>query len=246
MVHSLLVLSLWVSSIDLRLKQKPPALFVEFRPDTENEEENRIFIDETTKRVKKQTRTQDMSDTKIHTKKLILPQDGSSANANVGEQLRSVSPTNENLFIPRSSSINPGMRQRLQTFLPSSIELGDMVALDTNQIQYSSFNRRISEKVVWAWANHILHAFEQMQRRKELGSTRKTWVTIVEVVMDKDGVVLSVNPLQLAGDSDMDYAPILAFQSAKNFPNPPDDLVGEDGYIRLKYSFLVNYNPSSR
>jgi hypothetical protein len=38
-----------------------------------------------------------------------------------------------------------------------------------------------------------------------------------------------------------DQAAIGAFTDVQIFPNPPKDLVQEDGYIHLKYGFTVNY-----
>ena len=82
-----------------------------------------------------------------------------------------------------------------------------------------------------------------MKATGRLGNQRRAWLTTVEVILDKDGNLVSTSPMQLAGDWDIDNAPIRAFKQAKNFPNPPPEMVEEDGYIRIRYKFLVYYNP---
>lgn len=232
--------------MDFRTEKEPPKLFVEFRDDPEAP-----LMAESTQRVEKQTRTRDINPANISSLQPPSQQSNPTTNSNkksssLGEQLRSINPTENDLFIPQTENINSGVRQRLQSFLPPELEIGDMVALNTDQNIYYSFYRRMAEKVVWPWAQNVVSGFERLKRRGELGGTNKSWITIIEVLLDKNGTVVAVEPLQLAGDGDMDSAPIRAFKMAKNFPNPPDEMVDEDGYIRIRYRFVVHYNPHMR
>lgn len=245
MVHALLVLSLKVSSMDLFEEKEPPKLYVEFREDPESPR-----MAESSQRVEKQTRTRDINPSAISSMQTPQQQANPTAEKNknagsLGEQLRSINPSEDDLFIPQTQpTLSSGVRQRLQSYLPPELEIGDMVALNTDQNIYYSFYRRMAEKVVWPWAQNVMTGFERLKRRGELGGASKSWVTIIEVLLDKNGAVIAVEPLQLAGDSDMDGAPIRAFKSAKNFPNPPTEMIDEDGYIRIRYRFIVHYNPS--
>ena len=247
MVHALLVLSLKVASMDLfTTEEEPPKLYVEFRDDPQQP-----MMSDATKRVEKQTRTRDINPTPITSMQPPEQQANPQTQKNkktdpIGEELRSINPSADDLFISQTQNLNSGVRQRLQSYLPPELEIGDMVALNTDQNIYYSFYRRMAEKVVWPWAQNVVQGFERLKHRGELGGTNKSWVTIIEVLLDKNGVVVAVEPLQLAGDSDMDNAPIRAFKVAKNFPNPPDEMVDDDGYIRIRYRFVVHYNPQSR
>jgi len=40
-----------------------------------------------------------------------------------------------------------------------------------------------------------------------------------------------------------DEAAVRAFAEARIFPNPPKEMVEEDGMIHLKYSFTVEFDP---
>ncbi len=246
MVHALLILSLIVSSSSFFKPKSEPKLFVEFRQDPQ-----KPMAAETSHRVEKQTRTREVTPTEISA--LQQPQSHNNMSSQsrtsadqLGQKLRSLSPSEDDVFIRQSPTMSSGLRQRLQSFLPPELEIGDMVALNTDQDIYYSFYRRMAEKVVWPWAQQVVNSFERMQARHELGSTRQSWVTIIEVLLDKNGAVIAVEPLQLAGQSDMDEAPVRAFRSAKNFPNPPHEMVDEDGTIHIRYRFTVHYNPQSR
>ncbi len=246
MVHALLLLSLKVISLNIPEEKAPPRLFVEFRDDPTSP-----VMAESSQRVEKQTRTRDINPSAITS--MQSPQQQANPTAkkddeksnSLGEQLRSINPSDDDLFISQTQpTLSSGIRQRLQSYLPPELEIGDMVALNTDQNVYYSFYRRMAEKVVWPWAQSVISGFERLKRRGELGPVSKSWVTIIEVLLDKNGAVIAVEPLQLAGDSDMDGAPIRAFKTAKNFPNPPLEMIDEDGYIRIRYRFLVHYNPS--
>ena len=101
----------------------------------------------------------------------------------------------------------------------------------------------MAEKVIWPWAQQVMGGFETLRAQGQLGGTRKAWVTIVEVLLDKSGSVVSIQPMQLSGTQEIDAAPTKAFKQAKNFPNPPHEMVEEDGYIHIRYKFIVYYNP---
>jgi outer membrane biosynthesis protein TonB len=40
-----------------------------------------------------------------------------------------------------------------------------------------------------------------------------------------------------------DASAVRAFQEAAVFPNPPQEMIQEDGFIHLKFAFTVNFRP---
>lgn len=141
---------------------------------------------------------------------------------------------------PVISSVSPPAA--LQSFLPPDIELGQVTALNTDQDIYYSFYRRMAEKVIWPWGQSVEQGVRKLREQGRLGGAQK-WITIVEVTLDPKGHVLNIQPLKLSGFWEIDQAPTLAFEQAKQFPNPPEGMLEEDGYIRIKYQFAVYYRP---
>lgn len=246
------VLYLLIELSNYKITEIPPKTetWLEFE-----DKKNIPLMAEKTKRVEKQTRTKMTSPAQISA--LQPPTKGSTLRSleNLKEQSYSQSEgkvdwqpttTNGDLFMQQAARASSNSVQQLQSYLPQELELGDMVALNTDQNLYYTFYRRMAEKIIWPWAQSVSVSFEKMKAQGQLGTSRKAWVTIVEVLLDKNGNVVSTQPLQLAGEWDMDSAPMNAFAAAKTFPNPPIEMVEEDGYIRIKYKFVVYYNPSNR
>lgn len=253
LVHLVLVLGLKVAGYEFKLEPEPIRQYVEFRS------EQTPLSAEETKRVEKETRTRDInpSDDEVRsveanrkpTPSRLQVQGQSPTNQNksdakgLGEKLRTLSPSENDIFMRPSSSATSGLKQQLQSFLPRDLEIGDIVALNSDQNLFFTFYRRMAEKVIWPWAQNVVGGFEKMKATGQLGSTSRAWITIIEVVLDENGKVVATLPMQLAGDFEIDNAPLRAFKQAKNFPNPPAEMVEEDGYIRIRYKFVVYYNP---
>lgn len=222
----------------------------------EIKEINKPLPSDKTRRVKKQTRTQ--IKTNLLTPSLTPPQkqqakstfghnhasDSPSLNPSKNSSEQFTYASESFLRSPRASSLE-GQRQQLQSYLPPELEIADVAALNTDQDIYYSFYRRMSEKLIWPWARRLNQGFRRLQQDNLLGG-RKKWETIVEVILDKDGNVVATQPLKLAGYWEIDGAPIYAFKQAKRFPNPPPGMLEEDGYIRIRYRFVVHYNPNAR
>lgn len=249
LLHALLYVLMLLSNYRIEVTEKePPKTWLEFE-----DQRNRPMMSDTTKRVEKQTRTKITSPAAISA--LQPPTTGTSLRSlkdlkeqsfsQNEEQKNSLRPSTNSgdLFMSQSARASSSTVQQIQSYLPQELELGDMVALNTDQNLFYTFYRRMNEKLVWPWAQSVTAAFEKLKAQGQLGSSRKAWVTILEVLLDKNGNVVSTQPLQLAGEWDMDSAPVNAFKSAKTFPNPPIEMVEEDGYIRIKYKFVVYYTP---
>jgi len=205
------------------------------------------IISEEKQRAPKNMRTKENPigpETSIFRRRLLAPnQKPPQMNSDQGRQFRNLNPSPNDIVVRQGNQISQSLQQQLQNYLPRELEIGPMVALNVDQNLYFNFNRRMAEKVVWFWVQNVMSGFEKMKIRGELGRSPKAWTTVIEVILDKDGTVVSTQPLQLAGDADMDNAPIRAFRQAKHFPNPPAEMAEEDGYIRIKYQFIVYYNP---
>lgn len=246
LLHGLLWLFLILYNPNIVVEKKELEKWLAF-------EEPKIMQADQTKRVEKETRTRmnDMSGIKG-----LEPQQATQMNS-----LRSLKDlqqysqgkdtdtpelktSSSDIIMNQPARVSNAVREQVQAYLPPELEIGDMAALNADQDLYYTFYRRMAEKTFVYWAQNISASFEKMRRQGQLGPTSKAWVTIVELLLDKDGNVIASQPLQLAGEYEMDSAPSRAFRAAKNFPNPPKDMVEEDGYIRIRYKFVVYYNPA--
>ncbi|MNL51778.1 Gram-negative bacterial tonB protein [compost metagenome] len=71
----------------------------------------------------------------------------------------------------------------------------------------------------------------------------RDWITNVEFLLDSDGNVKKALIMKESGVVAFDTSAVRAFQEAAVFPNPPQEMIQEDGFIHLKFSFTVNFRP---
>lgn len=244
LVHLVLVLGMKVLSYEWPTQREPPKQWLEFKDTPQMP-----VASDKTRRVEKETRTRETSPTTVSA--LNQPQSRPNQQRpnleptpSIGQKLRSLTPSDNDVFLKSANTVSPSFKQQLQSFLPRDLEIGDVVALNTDQNLFFTFYRRMAEKVIWPWAQNVVAGFEKMKATGQLGGARRAWITTIEVVLDKNGTVVATQPMQLAGDWEIDNAPLKAFKQAKDFPNPPAEMVEEDGYIRIRYRFVVYYNPT--
>lgn len=130
--------------------------------------------------------------------------------------------------------------------LPQDVSIGSFTALNTDRYVFYSFFARIEDLVRFRWESRVRRAVDTFDRSYILGVVgRKNWVTSVDIWLTKDGRYHSAHILKESGITRFDHAVVLAFKEAGMFPNPPQEMVEDDGFIHLKYSFNVSFQPSS-
>ncbi|MES3038328.1 MAG: TonB C-terminal domain-containing protein [Bdellovibrionota bacterium] len=128
--------------------------------------------------------------------------------------------------------------------LPEDMAVGSFTALNTDKFTYYSFFARIEDLIRFRWESRVTEATQSFDRAyvvQVIG--RKSWNTQIEFLLDPQGEFVKARILKSSGMFKYDQAPILAFKEARYFPNPPQELVRDDGFIHLVYSFQVNFNP---
>lgn len=129
--------------------------------------------------------------------------------------------------------------------VPDDISVGDFTALNTDQFQFYTFYARIEDLVRFRWETKVRESIDQLNRVQALKNTsRSEWVSQIEFLIDEKGLLRKAILLKESGIARFDQAAVLAFQDAKVFPNPPKEMIKEDGFIHLRYSFQVNYSPT--
>lgn len=120
--------------------------------------------------------------------------------------------------------------------------IGDFTALNTNRTLFYSFYSRIDSAIRSRWSSYVQAVMYDLSR---LGLTRNknVWKTELEILLDSDGRFLRAVVHEESGSRKIDAAPVQAFRDARQFPNPPIEMIEQDGMIHLRYAFVVNVAP---
>ena len=119
------------------------------------------------------------------------------------------------------------------------IEEGEGTFLNSREFKYASYFNRMKRGVSQHW-----DPISEYRRRDPSGNIYgfRDRVTVVNVTVDKDGVVKDVSVTQTSGIDFLDREAITAFQRASPFPNPPRGLIGSDGLFTFAFGFHVEFS----
>lgn len=122
------------------------------------------------------------------------------------------------------------------------VKVGSFTALNTDRHLFYSFYSRMEELVRFRWETRVMQAMEALNPAIAPRGT-SAWETQVEFLLDKQGYVQKAKIMKLSGMPSFDLTGVAAFKDARVIPNPPPEMIQEDGFIHLTISFTVNYNP---
>ena len=129
--------------------------------------------------------------------------------------------------------------------LPTDIKVGSFTALNTDRYLFYTFYARMEELVRYRWETRVQQAINKLDRPTLSLIGGRNWVTHVEFLLDKNGYLKKAIIMKESGIPHFDAAAVNAFLDARIFPNPPQEMIQEDGLIHIKFGFTVNYNPPS-
>ncbi|KYG69555.1 energy transducer TonB [Bdellovibrio bacteriovorus] len=137
---------------------------------------------------------------------------------------------------------NEGMSTIGET-MPNEMKIGSFTALNTDRYLFYTFYARMEELVRYRWETRVQQAIDRFDRLTLVNAGNRNWVTHIEFLLDKNGYLRQSLIMKSSGIPAFDAAAVNAFRDAKVFPNPPPEMVQEDGFIHIKFSFTVNYAP---
>jgi TonB family protein len=135
-----------------------------------------------------------------------------------------------------------------QAILDKNLPQGSQNMLNAEESVYYSFYSRMYEAIAPVWQSRI----------REVAPTQRVnagdYSTVVDVVLDKEGNLITVKVIRQSGVPAFDEAVNTALQRTGHFPNPPKDLLNEAGEIHTGWTFTVslqqgtglNYLPPER
>jgi TonB family protein len=127
--------------------------------------------------------------------------------------------------------------------LPKEVEVGSFTALNTDRYLYYSFFSRVEDLIRFRWESGVRDVIDTTPPARFRQHYGNAWVTQVDIWLKPNGEFHSAHVMREAGMRGFDQAVVQAFMQARLFPNPPQEMVESDGFIHLKYSFEVRYEP---
>jgi TonB family protein len=114
-------------------------------------------------------------------------------------------------------------------------EISDRTRLNAKEYLFHGYMMRIRRLVNFYWNQNI----QNMPRSEPL--TKPSYTTVLNVVLDSNGALESIEILSESGSDVVDNCIIDAFRIAGPFPNPPEQLISRDGRVYLpEFSFELN------
>lgn len=118
------------------------------------------------------------------------------------------------------------------------VALGDQTVLSTREFRYYSYYNRIKELLRQYWKPNVERKLAMIWARgKQLEDNELT--TKLLVFLDDKGNIKKIAKLSGSGFQDLDEAATEAFQKAAPFPNPPKGIVDPDGFVRVRWDFIL-------
>jgi TonB family protein len=129
--------------------------------------------------------------------------------------------------------------------LPDDVMAGNRTVLNTDGVLYASFMDRIVDKIYEPWKRGVTDAISVLGLRgKKLND--RSFVTHLVVTMNRDGEVTAIQVFGPSGLNEFDEAAKKVFFDNAPFEHPPSQMITEDGFIHLPYTFTVEFGGGLR
>jgi TonB family protein len=231
-----------------RVKSKAFVTETEKRETPETLDQEADFLSQFTKRVKKQLRAQLNGPTVNAQPKPQPAQQQERPQPNRVAGLRP-SPPDEGVGVPGGAT-NQAIhtvaigQSSIAEYIPG-VEEGAFTALNTDQFTYYAFFARMNEQVRNRWVANVRDYMAHLTARDQDFLSKQERHTLVEIVLSPEGNFSTSILQQTSGDHALDQTAVEAFHAAAPFPNPPRGMIEPDGFIHLRYGFVVTFRPPS-
>ncbi|MBC86425.1 MAG: hypothetical protein CL677_04535 [Bdellovibrionaceae bacterium] len=143
------------------------------------------------------------------------------------------------------SPLNP---QRVSGFSTSSdyipnVKIGSATALNADQFTYYTYFERIKSQLRPRWVNRIRRSVALLSPTDLRSLSHTTQYTEIEVILDSAGFLKDIILVRASDSKGLDEAALQSFEEISPILNPPEGMIGDDGLIRIYYSFNVQLAP---
>jgi TonB family protein len=125
----------------------------------------------------------------------------------------------------------------------AEVAKGDRTVLSTREFKFFSYYHRIKETLRQYWKPNVERKLAMLWSRGTQMRDAEL-VTQVVVMLDKSGAVARITRMGSSGLQDLDDAAMEAFREAAPFPNPPAGMIDPDGYVRIRWDFILRTEAS--
>ena len=145
-------------------------------------------------------------------------------------------------LMPSSMQLAQAIGGGTQDHLPD-VDDGANTALNAKGWKFATFFNRIKRQVAQHW-----RPAEQYEKRDPTGHIYGSgqWVTMLHISLKPDGSLSGVTVAKPSGLEFLDDEAIEAIKRASPYPNPPTQLVGQDGMIAFKFGFFFDVDGGPR
>lgn len=125
------------------------------------------------------------------------------------------------------------------------VQQGDRTILSTREFRYFSYYNRIKELLRQYWKPNVERQIARLWGKGKQVNEDEL-VTRVLVLLDDSGKIQKISRIASSGITEIDEAAVEAFQRAGPFPNPPKGIVEEDGFVRIRWDFILKTEAAPR
>lgn len=118
------------------------------------------------------------------------------------------------------------------------IKKGEETLLNTRAFKFYTYYRRIKEQVQASWEPMIRTKVRDLLLRGE-GLLALEQKTSLLITLDRFGDLINIQVLKKSQISALDRIAIKSFENTAPFPHPPKNLIGEDGYLQIRWDFIL-------
>lgn len=124
------------------------------------------------------------------------------------------------------------------------VSKGMQTLLSTREFVYYTYYNRIKDRLRQYWEPKIKEKMERVIRQGRTIASEVDRVTKCVIILDRTGTLVRVQIVGASGLVDLDEAAVEAFRAAAPFPNPPKGIVERDGFIRIRWDFILEADAS--
>ena len=127
----------------------------------------------------------------------------------------------------------------------NNVQEGDQTILSTREYRYFSYYHRIKELLRQYWKPNVeAKLYKMYERGRQVSSDEMT--TKILVLLNASGNIAKISRVGSSGVNELDDAAIEAFQKAAPFPNPPKGIIDPDGFVRIRWDFILKTEAAPR
>jgi TonB family protein len=119
------------------------------------------------------------------------------------------------------------------------VDLGLETMLSTKEFKYYTYFNRIRRQLSQYWEPKVRDKLNKMFRQGRTIASNEDKITKLVIFLNPAGQLVKVQVMSESGIKDLDEAAIDAFRAAAPFPNPPQGIVDPDGFVKIRWDFVL-------